>query len=116
MIKNNLKFKIGHRLRSHLDDASSEILELEPSPEQSQPLDRKRRETEGEKSLFKKRKSDVGHFLIQNFDTMSYNVMLVDRNVGLRVANAFLSGLELIQLISRLKMSNNAFSPKMSRC
>ena len=110
---------------AHLHDAFSEFFKLEASPVEGQSLQQKDKKRRNRKSA-KKLKKNLGHFLVQksrNFDFCSCpseNAVkrgASEKNGVLPLANAFLSRLELIWPISRLKiskMSKNTFLAKRS--
>ena len=93
-----------------IDDAFLEIFELEASPVESQSLqqkDRKRRKRKGKRKKKTEKPKDVhvhvGHFL--DFCARPSKNVIVERKAHCLVANGFLSRLELIWVISRLKCS-----------
>ena len=106
-----------------LNDAFSEIFELEASPIEVQLLpqkDKRRKKRKGEK---KKLKTPKAYFLVKKLQILisvhasSKNVVncrLVERKAYYHVADFFLSRLELIWLIFRLNISQ--MSKKWAFC
>ena len=71
-----------------------------------------RKNKEGKKKIIKTEPKDVGHFLVSSSvdaqSKMSLNMVLVERKACCHVANAFLSGLDLIWLMSILEISETS--------